>query len=156
MRSKDPRQSPARSGFTLIELLVVLAIIATLLAIVAPRYFRTVDRSKEVALKQSLAIMRDAIDKFSGDQGVHPETLEVLVEKRYLRAIPVDPITESATTWQIVGPPEPPPAKSGSDAAKGLSDAAKQLLVQQSAGKVYDVKSGADGTASDGSSYQDW
>ena len=139
---------PSRHGFTLIELLVVLAVVATLLAIAAPRYFRTVDHSKEVALKQSLAVMRDAIDKFNGDQGVYPETLEALVEKRYLRAIPVDPMTESASTWQIIAPPEPV-------AAKGAPDAAKPLA-QQNLGKLYDVKSGAEGTSSDGSSYRDW
>ena len=119
-------------GFTLIELLVVLAIVATLLAIAAPRYFRSVEYSKEVALKQSLAVMRDAIDKFYGDQGIYPDSLDVLVEKRYLRNVPVDPYTESATTWQITAPPE------------------------EKKGKVYDVKSGADGRAGDGSSYKDW
>lgn len=127
-----PRHSGRVSGFTLIELLVVLAIIATLLAIAAPRYFRSVDHSKEVALKQSLAVMRDAIDKFHGDQGVYPESLEVLVEKRYLRSIPVDPITESATTWQITAPAE------------------------QNKGKVYDVKSGAEGRAANGTAYKEW
>lgn len=121
-----------RAGFTLIELLVVLAIIATLLIVAAPRYFRSVDHSKEVALKQSLAVMRDAIDKFHGDQGTYPESLEALVEKRYLRAVPVDPITESATTWQITPPAE------------------------QNKGRVYDVKSGAEGRAADGTYYRDW
>lgn len=126
------RPAPAGPGFTLIELLVVLAIIATLLLIAAPRYFRSVDYSKEVALKQSLAVMRDSIDKFHGDQGVYPESLEALVEKRYLRSIPVDPITESATTWQITAPAE------------------------QNKGKVYDVKSGAEGRAANGTDYRDW
>ena len=119
-------------GFTLIELLVVLAIVATLLAIAAPRYFRSVDYSKEVALKQSLAVMRDAIDKFYGDQGVYPESLEALVEKRYLRSVPVDPMSESATTWQITPPAE------------------------ENKGKVFDVKSGAEGRAADGTSYKEW
>ena len=119
-------------GFTLIELLVVLAIVATLLAIAAPRYFRSVDYSKEVALKQSLAVMRDAIDKFYGDQGVYPDSLEALVEKRYLRNVPVDPISESATTWQITPPAE------------------------ENKGKVFDVKSGAEGRAADGTSYKEW
>jgi len=111
---------------------VVLAIVATLLAIAAPRYFRSVDYSKEVALKQSLAVMRDAIDKFYGDQGVYPDSLEALVEKRYLRNIPVDPISESAATWQITPPAE------------------------ENKGKVFDVKSGAEGRAADGTSYKEW
>lgn len=132
IRHRISHTSGTGSGFTLIELLVVLAIIATLVAIAAPRYFRSVDQSKEVALKQSLAVMRDAIDKFHGDQGVYPESLEVLVEKRYLRSVPVDPITESTTTWQIVAPAE------------------------QDKGKVYNVKSGADGRAGDGTEYKEW
>ena len=86
-----------RAGFTLIELLVVMAIIATLLTIATPRYTGSLDRSKEVVLKQSLGVMRDAIDKFHGDSGHYPESLEELVTKRYLRKLPVDPITDSAS-----------------------------------------------------------
>jgi general secretion pathway protein G len=117
---------PRRSGFTLIELLVVMAIIATLLTLVVPRYFKSVDRSKEVVLKQSLATVRDAIDKHYGDTGKYPDSLQELVDKRYLRSMPLDPITDSTTTWQIVPPP---------DASKG---------------GVYDIHSGASGTAADG------
>ena len=120
------------SGFTLIELIVVLTIISLLLTVAAPRYFQSVQRSKESALKQNLATMRDAIDKFYGDQNVYPDSLEALVEKRYLRSIPVDPISESATTWQITPPAE------------------------ENKGKVFDVKSGAEGRAADGTSYKEW
>ena len=116
-----------RSGFTLIELIVVMAIIATLLTIALPRYFGSVDRSKEVTLRQSLNVMREAIDKFSADNGRYPEKLEDLVEKRYIRAIPVDPITESVQTWVIVPVPG--------------------AMAQ---GAVYDVRSGAQGNTSDG------
>lgn len=118
-----------RRGFTLIELLVVLAIIATLLTIALPRYFSSLDRSKEVALKQSLSVMREAIDKHYGDRGEYPDRLEDLVERRYIRALPVDPMTESATTWVIVAPP---------NAVKGA---------------VYDVRSGADGKTEEGTPY---
>jgi general secretion pathway protein G len=116
-----------RRGFTLIELLVVMAIIATLLTIALPRYFGSVDKSKEVTLRQSLNVMRDAIDKFYADNGRYPDKLEELAEKRYIRAVPVDPITDSAATWVPVPSPDP--------AAKG---------------SVYDVRSGAEGKASDG------
>lgn len=128
----DKRVVKGVSGFTLIELLVVMSIIATLLTIALPRYFGSVDHSKEVALKQSLSVMRDAIDKFYGDTGAYPETLDDLVVKKYLRAVPVDPITDNSTTWQETPPPD---------------------------GKltgVYDVKSGASGTSRDGTAYQDW
>lgn len=121
-----------RQGFTLIELLVVLAVIALLLTIAVPRYFQSVERSKEAVLKQDLATMRDAIDKYYGDTGKYPEALDDLVSKKYLRNIPVDPITDSAATWMAMPP---------SDAAQG---------------GVYDVKSGAPGNGKDGSAYGSW
>lgn len=122
----------AARGFTLIELLVVLAVLATLLSIAVPRYFESIDKSREAALKQDLNVMRDAIDKYYGDRGMYPETLEDLVTNKYLRGIPVDPITQSNTTWQIIPPPE------------------------GEKGAVYDIKSGAQGAARDGSNYADW
>ncbi|ROZ79739.1 type II secretion system protein [Ramlibacter sp. WS9] len=126
----EPRRF--RLGFTLIELLVVLAIVATLLMLVAPRYFHKVDATKEAVLRDNLRSVRDVIDKFYGDNGRYPETLEELVEKKYLRALPVDPITESAATWQLVPVPE------------GYK------------GTVYDVHSGAQGMDRDGKKYADW
>lgn len=116
-------------GFTLIELLVVLAVIGTLLTIALPRYFRSVDQAKEVALKQTLSTTRDAIDKFIGDTGQYPETLTTLVENRYLRHLPFDPIVESDSQWTLLAPPDP--KKSG----------------------VYDLKSNADGRTHDGTPF---
>lgn len=129
----QPLPRPARcAGFTLIELLVVMAVIAVLLTIALPRYFGSVDQSREVALRQSLNVMRDAIDKHLADRGNYPDSLEALVSRRYLRQVPVDPITESAETWRLI-PPENPEK-----------------------GKVFDVKSGAEGQARDGTAFQDW
>jgi general secretion pathway protein G len=118
-------------GFTLIELLVVMAIIATLLSIVAPRYFASVDRAKETVLKQNLSIMRDAIDKYYADTGEYPTDLNQLVEDRYIRAIPVDPVTEQAV-WVEVPPPD--------DEMEG----------------VYDVHTTSDRQALDGTFYEKW
>jgi general secretion pathway protein G len=112
--------------------MVVLAIVALLLSVAAPRYFGSIDHSKEIALRQNLATLRDAIDKFHGDLGVYPDSLEAMVEKRYLRAVPTDPITESVATWRVIAPREP------------------------EKGKVYDVKSGAGGQARDGTQFADW
>jgi len=121
-----------RTGFTLIELLVVMAIIATLLTLAVPRYFGSVAKAKAAVLKEHLHRTRDALQKYYGDKGVYPESLETLVAEKSLRKLPFDPITESATTW-IVIPPD--------DSRKG---------------NVYDVRSGAPGRASDGTTYGDW
>ena len=119
-------------GFTLIELLVVLAIVSTLLLLVVPRYFNKVDDAKEAVLRDNLRGTRDVLDRFHGDRGRYPESLEELVEKKYLRSLPVDPLTESTTTWQLIPVPE------------GYE------------GTVYDIRSGAPGTARDGKKYADW
>ncbi len=123
----------ARKGFTLIELLVVMSVIATLLMIAVPRYFQHLDRAREAALHESLAVMRDAVDKYHGDTGRYPETLEDLVTKRYLRKVPPDPITESTETWVLVPPPDEPGQK-----------------------KVWDIRSGAEGQGLNGSDYSSW
>lgn len=119
-------------GFTLIELLVVMVVIATLLTIAVPRYFHSVDKSKEAVLRENLAAMRDALQKYYADKGRYPEKLEDLERDRYLRRVPVDPITSSATTWVVVPPADP---------VKGA---------------VYDVQSGAPGKSIDGSPYHEW
>ena len=121
------------AAFTLIELIVVLAILALLLTIAIPRYFAHVERAKEATLKQDLNIMRDAIDKFHGDKGRYPDTLDELVTTRYIRGIPLDPITESTTTWKLLPPVD-----------------------TDEKGAVYDVKSGAEGNAQDGKPYADY
>lgn len=120
-------------GFTLMELMVVMAIIASLMTLALPRYFNSVERSREAVLRQDLSVMRDAIDKFFADRGRYPNTLEELAERRYLRRVPIDPVTESATTWVIVPPPE-------GEAREG----------------VYDVRSGAPGRSLDGEAYESW
>lgn len=93
-------------AFTLIELLVVLAIIAMLLTIALPRYHRSIDMSKQTILAENLRTMREVIDKFQADTGRFPNSLEELVQRKYLRDIPVDPITESTGTWLIITPEE--------------------------------------------------
>jgi len=120
-----------KTGFTLIELLVVMAIIALLLSLAVPRYFGSVDRSKEVILKEDLYLMRDAMQKYYGDKGEYPADLADLVTQKYLRKIPVDPISESDKTWKVTAPDT------------GIK------------GNVYDIHSGASGSTSDGRPYSD-
>jgi general secretion pathway protein G len=121
-----------RQGFTLIELLVVLAIVALLLTLAVPRFFPSIDKAKETILAENLRNTRDAIDQFYADQGRYPDSLEQLVEKRYLRSMPVDPITENSSSWILV-PPE--------DATKG---------------GLYSIKSGAPGNDRSGKPYAEW
>ena len=91
----------------MIELLVVISIIATLLTIAAPRYFLSLERSKETVLRQDLSVLREAIDKYAGDLDQYPESLGALVERGYIRAIPTDPFTKSADTWLVVQNDDP-------------------------------------------------
>lgn len=121
-----------QGAFTLIELIVVMAVVALLVSIAGPRYFGSLQKSRETVLRQTLAVTRDALDKFYGDTGKYPETLEALVAKRYLRQMPVDPITDSSLTWTLVPPQDP------------------------EKGGVYDLHSGADGIGHDGKPYREW
>lgn len=93
-------------GFTLIEMLVVMTLIALLLTLAVPRYFSALDNGRLNVQRQNVATLRDAIDKFFGDQGKYPESLDELVTKRYLRQVPVDPLSE-APDWVVIAPPDP-------------------------------------------------
>ena len=101
----------AQSAFTLIELLVVLAIIAVLATLALPKYFQSIDTARETVLVENLRNTRDTIDKFYADTGKYPESLDELVEKKYLRALPLDPITDSRSSWIIVPPDADNPGK---------------------------------------------
>jgi type II secretion system protein G len=126
------KQAPASAGFTLIELLVVMVIIGMLLAIAVPRYFKTLEHARETVLKQDLTILREAIDKHYADLGQYPDTLTALVDKRYVRAVPIDPFTRLSDTWTVI--PSDDPDHEG----------------------VRDVHSGAAENASDGTPVASW
>lgn len=119
-------------GFTLIELIVVMTIVSLLLTLAAPRYFRSIERSKETVLKANLVSTRDAIDKFHSDTGRYPDQLEDLVTKRYLRTLPWDPLLERADAWILEAP---------SDSQSGA---------------VYNIRSSAEGSGTDGIPYGQW
>lgn len=120
------------AGFTLIELMVVMAVIATLMTIALPRYFSSLESSRDTTLRQSLSVLRETLDQYYGDTGRYPDSLEQLVAERYLRNLPVDPIIERNDQWLVLPPPD------------GV------------AGAVADVRSGASGHARDGSLYANW
>ena len=122
----------SRRGFTLIELLVVMAVIGLLLSIAAPRYVHQVDQSRDVVLRHNLDGLRQSIDQFYSDKGRYPKALQELVDAHYLRAVPVDPLTDRTDTWVMVLPAgDPGPAWA-------------------------DVRSGAAGLGRDGTPYASW
>lgn len=126
-------------GFTLIELLVVMAALGLLLAVAAPRYVEHVDRSRETVLRHNLAGLRDVVNKFYADRSRYPKDLQELVSERYLRQVPLDPLTDRVDSWVLVPPPGGQVGASG-----GVP------------GGVFDVRSGAPGKARDGTLYASW
>lgn len=126
------RITSGRRGFTLVELMVVMAIVALLITIALPRYFDGLQRAKEATLKQDLALLRDNLDKFYGDKGIHPMSLEDLVNARYLRSVPIDPITDRTDTWL--------PTFSADPQSPGITD----------------IHSSAPGNGTDGTPYANW
>ena len=124
-------------GFTLIELMIVMALIVVLASIGLAMHANSQTRAREAVLKEDLFRLRDAIDQYYADKNMYPQSLEALVSDKYLRAIPVDPFTQSADTWQTTmseSDPANPSAQPG----------------------IYDVKSGSDRTGLDGSQYSSW
>lgn len=119
-------------GFTLVELLVVLAIVAVMVTMAIPRYYGQLDASKESVLRENLRATRDVLDRFYGDTGRYPESLQELVDRRYLRDLPIDPLTESTTTWVVIPPP---------DDYKGA---------------VFDLRSGSTSVGRNGRPYAEW
>jgi general secretion pathway protein G len=135
---RGERNAPSgQSGWTMIELLIVLSIIMILSALSLTAYRNSVTLAKEAVLRSDLMMMREAIDQYYADKGKYPDSLQSLVSDSYLRALPKDPFTNSSDSWQTV---EAEPQPGSNTAEPG----------------VYDIKSGADGTAIDGTRFSEW
>ena len=132
MSGKPLQRRCGSKGFTLIELLVVMAIIAVLLTIAVPRYFHALERSRETVLRQDLSVLREAIDKHFGDLGQYPDSIGALVERKYIKAVPIDPITATAESWTMVVSEDPDHPG------------------------IRDIHSGSDQQALDGTQYREW
>ena len=124
-------------GFTLIELMIVLSLIIILATMGLVQYRNSQIHAREAVLREDLFRMRDAIDQYYADKNQYPSTLDALVSDGYLRKLPDDPFTKNSTSWQTV-PAEPDPNNPTAEPG------------------VYDVKSGSDQTALDGTKYADW
>jgi len=135
MNVQQPRHG--ESGFTMIELVVVMMLIVILATMGMTQYKTSQTYAKEAVLKEDLFRLRDAIDQYYADKGQYPSTLDTLVSDGYLRKLPEDPFTKNTSSWQTV-PAEPDPANPTAEPG------------------VYDVKSGSDATALDGTKYGEW
>lgn len=126
------RTPPA--GFTLVEILLVVVILGILASLAQPRLLSAITAAREAVLKQNLFVLRDVIDQYYADHGAYPPSLAKLVESRYLRRIPIDPMTESAESWVLEFYRDEDGREQG----------------------IYDVRSGSDGVARDGTKYREW
>lgn len=136
-RTRQGKAQTGESGFTLFELMIVMAIIAILASVAVPSYINAVRHGREAALRQDLWVMRQAIDSYTVDKEKAPQSLDDLVQSGYLKVIPVDPMTGREDTWMP-------------DTSDTLAD------IDQTAGGINNVHSGAQGLAMDGSSYNTW
>ena len=131
------RTRSGNRGFTIIELMIVMAIVATLVAIAAPIYQKTIIRSKETVLKQNLFSIRICIDEYTYDKGKAPQSLQDLVTEGYLKQIPMDPMTGTNQTWRIIN-----------------EDAA--TTVNQTEPGIFDIRSGSEKKSLEDTPYSEW
>ena len=125
-----------KKGYTLLELMIVVAIVGILVSIAVPSFQQAARTAREAALKQNLFTLRAVIDQYYADKGDYPLSLETLVESQYLRGIPQDPFTKSSTTWEEIFETQ----EEGDDSPSG----------------IFDIKSGSDQAARDGTPYNEW
>jgi len=129
-----------RAGFTLIELLIVMTIIGILAAMAIPTYRNAVIKAKEAVLKRDLFVLRDVIDQYYTDKGTYPLDLVDLVDEGYIREMPVDPITGSDETWEPVY----------------FEEEVEEILEGEETEGIWDIRSGSQEEALDGTIYNDW
>lgn len=127
------RPAEARAGFTLLEMMVVLTIIVTIVSIAVPFYSSAIVRARESVLRSNLLTIRSVIDQYTYDKEMPPQSLSDLVDEGYLREIPIDPITNSRETWELIN-------ETGPTGESGL----------------FDVRSGSDKTSLAGTPYNEW
>jgi general secretion pathway protein G len=133
----DRRRVASQAGWTLIELVIVMSIITILAAMAMTVHRNSVTLGKEAVLREDLFRMRDAIDQYYADKSRYPADIQALVTDGYLRAVPIDPFTNSTDSWQTI-PAEPDPANPSAEPG------------------IFNIKSGAEGTSMTGTPYTDF
>jgi general secretion pathway protein G len=121
----------------MIELMIVMTVITILVSMAVPFYQKSVLRSKESVLKNNLFTLRTVIDEYTMDKGKAPQSLQDLVTEGYLRAVPVDPMTQTDQSWRVI-----------------MEDA--MTSVNQTEPGIFDVQSGSDKTSLEGTAYAEW
>lgn len=134
---RSTRTGKGRFGFTLIELMVVMAIISIIVSIAVPLYQKSIVRSKESVLRNNLFTLRTVIDEYTYDKQKAPQTLQDLVTEGYLRAVPIDPMTGTDQSWQVI-----------------MEDA--MSATSQNEPGIWDVRSGSDQKSLEGTPYSEW
>ena len=141
-------QRKDQAGFTLIELMIVVAMIGILAAIAVPQFARSPDKAREAVLKTDLHTMRESIDQYFADKARYPDSLDTLVEEGYMRSVPVDPFTQSSSTWKLIF---------SGEAGEASEDLAGPESETGAAGPgIFDVRSGAGHRALDGTLVSEW
>ncbi len=138
MRNDEFSQSGAsltrdQKGFSLLELMIAMFIMIILLSVALPTYQRSVQNARETVLRENLWQIRRAIDQFAADKGKAPQSVDQLVEGKYLREKPVDPISEKSE-WKEIQGDDP----SSPDSEKGLKDVKSLAEGEDSEGKKYE------------------
>ncbi len=139
------RSRAAQVGFTLLEMIIVVALIGIIAGMIVPNLIDRPKRAKEAVLRSNLMSIRDTLDQYYGDKGHYPDSLEQLVDAGYYRAVPIDPITGSSETWQLVYEevdPDQPPAETDESESGGPG--------------IIDVHSGSEEISLDGQPYAEW
>ncbi len=129
----------SKNGFTLVEILVVVTLIGILVMMILPSHKTAVIRAKEAVLKENLFQIRDSISKYYHDKAKYPTSLEELVTSKYLRKIPMDPITKQEAWLAVTFEPEE------------MEDYDPEILEG-----IIDVKSLSNKNSLDGTPYNEW